>query len=183
MNPFALLRKAFQRYRHSRGFGVHSPYAFQFVNDVVKPGDYGYYAYDALDDFPALPPRATRDIRWFVRLSVFLKTKRIIVFQAEFPEIKITSEILGLDFTTLPAVSEMSSGPEDLFIVEDSFISEDTVEKVIKNHTPVLALNPGKKLREILCKERNRGLLLTGKRRILYIPRESMAFTAYDIKI
>lgn len=33
------------RWRHSKGFGMHSHFAYRFVTDVLKPGIYGYYAY------------------------------------------------------------------------------------------------------------------------------------------
>lgn len=41
------LADIYRRWRHGRGFGVHSPYAFRMVNDVLRlPPDYAYYAYD-----------------------------------------------------------------------------------------------------------------------------------------
>lgn len=43
------LLKSYRRWRHRRGFGVHSPSAFSFVGDVVRPArGYGYYAYPTL---------------------------------------------------------------------------------------------------------------------------------------
>ena len=40
----------FRRWRHSRGFGIHSPFAFRFVCEVLNPPrKYGFYAYDQLD--------------------------------------------------------------------------------------------------------------------------------------
>lgn len=38
----------YRRWRHTRGFGVHSPLAFRLVETVVKR-HYGYYNYDALE--------------------------------------------------------------------------------------------------------------------------------------
>lgn len=40
----------FRRWRHSRGFGIHSPYAFRFVCEVLNPSrTYGFYAYEELE--------------------------------------------------------------------------------------------------------------------------------------
>lgn len=40
------LVERFNRWRHSRGFGIHSPFAFRFVTEVLcLPKEYGYYAY------------------------------------------------------------------------------------------------------------------------------------------
>lgn len=38
----------FVRFRHRRGYGVHSPFAFDFINDVVYEQAY-YYAYQTLN--------------------------------------------------------------------------------------------------------------------------------------
>ncbi|MDE5876204.1 MAG: hypothetical protein K2H47_01660 [Muribaculaceae bacterium] len=38
--------KQLNRWRHSRGFGVHSPYAYHLVCEIVRPDPrYGYYGY------------------------------------------------------------------------------------------------------------------------------------------
>ena len=38
------------RWHRSRGFGVHSPFAFSFILDVLRERRYAYYAYDSIDD-------------------------------------------------------------------------------------------------------------------------------------
>ena len=45
MNPFREIWEGYLRWRHSHGFGVHSPYAYHIVTGVIRPGDYGYYGY------------------------------------------------------------------------------------------------------------------------------------------
>lgn len=43
------LAAAYKRWRHGRGFGVHSPYAYRFVTEVLNPQrNYGYYAYGGI---------------------------------------------------------------------------------------------------------------------------------------
>ncbi len=40
----------FKRWRSSKGFGVHSPYAFRLVRDVLQTSrSYSYYAYEDID--------------------------------------------------------------------------------------------------------------------------------------
>ncbi|MDE6668106.1 MAG: hypothetical protein K2K26_00315 [Muribaculaceae bacterium] len=42
--------KRLNRWRHSRGFGVHSPYAYQLVCEIVRPDPrYGYYGYHDIE--------------------------------------------------------------------------------------------------------------------------------------
>lgn len=36
------------RYRCSGGFGVHSPFAYSFITDVLRERRYGYYAYETV---------------------------------------------------------------------------------------------------------------------------------------
>lgn len=38
------LTKRYRRWRHTRGFGIHSPFAFNLINDWLRPGSvYGMY--------------------------------------------------------------------------------------------------------------------------------------------
>lgn len=53
----------FQRFRHSRGFGVHSPFAFRFINEVLCE-QLHYYDYDRLP---------TAEMRLAYRLAAFLQ--------------------------------------------------------------------------------------------------------------
>lgn len=52
-----------QRFRHSRGFGVHSPFAFRFINEVLCE-QLHYYDYDRLP---------TAEMRLAYRLAAFLQ--------------------------------------------------------------------------------------------------------------
>lgn len=44
MSLLLKLQLAFSRWRHGHGFGIHSPFAYRFVTEVLRQ-DYGYYAY------------------------------------------------------------------------------------------------------------------------------------------
>lgn len=58
--------------RHSLGFGIHSPFAFGFILDVLRlPRKYGYYAYDMI--------AGTRN-RQLYRISLVLGGARIAVY-------------------------------------------------------------------------------------------------------
>lgn len=58
------LLKSLARRRHSSGFGIHSPFAYRFITEVLcQPGEYGYYAY-------AVSGRDKR-LRLLVRLLAF----------------------------------------------------------------------------------------------------------------
>lgn len=53
---------ALMRWRHTRGFGVHSPFAFSFLTDVVRPlpSQYAYYASGKLRELTRQLPKRLR---------------------------------------------------------------------------------------------------------------------------
>ncbi len=58
------------RYRHSRGFGIHSPLAFRIINDIINGGGTGYYTVTATP----LPDGMSReDYRRIVALICLLR--------------------------------------------------------------------------------------------------------------
>lgn len=64
-----------RRIRHRRGYGIHSPFAFGFVTDVVySPGV--FYAYDELKKLHRNVPHAPlrlKDMLFLFRLANFLR--------------------------------------------------------------------------------------------------------------
>lgn len=50
------------RLRTSRGFGVHSPFAFRFISDVLRERRYAYYAYHAIEASPSRLPLQRRKL-------------------------------------------------------------------------------------------------------------------------
>lgn len=63
-----------QRWRHRGGYGVHSPSAFTFVNDVINlPDYYAYYGYRAL------PASKDFDARLLFRLVAALAPSTISI--------------------------------------------------------------------------------------------------------
>lgn len=51
MPSFLNLAARFRNWRHKRGFGIHSPFAFRFITEVLcLPSPYGYYSYTDISD-------------------------------------------------------------------------------------------------------------------------------------
>lgn len=43
------LKERYKHWRHSHGFGIHSPSAYRLIREVLRPSpSYGYYGYNAL---------------------------------------------------------------------------------------------------------------------------------------
>ena len=66
MAMLSRLRSVCDRWRHSRGFGVHSPFAFRLVTEAIRPPRrYAYYA--------ELEPGMTPLERTGYRIGIFLR--------------------------------------------------------------------------------------------------------------
>ena len=60
----------YKRLRHSKGFGVHSPYAFMLVGQLLNC-PYRYYAYDDIEGYLLNQPDSRRlrhDARLLIRI-------------------------------------------------------------------------------------------------------------------
>ena len=68
-----------QRLRHSRGFGIHSPYAFRFITEVLHQPN-ASYAYDSLPD----EVLSAHDWKLLLRLVVHFRPK-VIAFGPGIP--------------------------------------------------------------------------------------------------
>lgn len=74
--------EAYRRWRHTRGYGVHSPFAFSLVEMVVHPQGIGWYGYQDIDQtfYPGLPDRKVRrQARLLLRLTVALRPKSVFL--------------------------------------------------------------------------------------------------------
>ncbi|MGN1246931.1 MAG: hypothetical protein ACI4UN_09875 [Muribaculaceae bacterium] len=75
-------RTAFKRYRHGKGFGIHSPFAFGFVLKVLRER-LPYYAYEQLETLRAMVISRTRHHFRHPRI-ISLKNVKLIFRVANF---------------------------------------------------------------------------------------------------
>lgn len=59
MKFIAKIRKRINRYRHGKGFGVHSPFAFHFITTILNC-KYSYYGYSEIEE--AIPTTKSNKI-------------------------------------------------------------------------------------------------------------------------
>ena len=65
-----MIATLYKRWRHSRGYGVHSPFAFRIVRNVIQsPKGYGYYGYEVINRMAA--GRLRRQLRMLLRLAAY----------------------------------------------------------------------------------------------------------------
>lgn len=177
---------SYLRWRHSKGYGVHSPYAYRFVNDVVRPGNYGYYAYGEAERLAMKWGVHTASpfklIKFLIRLAVFLKSSRILIYGRKCEEAKIAANALNLPVRIIKGGLGKDVKPQDLVIIEGEEPDEKEIRDVLSKQAPVMAINPSKKIREILLKPLDKGVLFIGKTKILLIPRREMSYVSYLLR-
>ncbi|MDE6410135.1 MAG: hypothetical protein K2K81_07845 [Muribaculaceae bacterium] len=73
----------YKRLRHTYGFGVHSPFAYRMVKDVVRPGrGYAWYGYEDIDagvNSSNASLKIERQAKMFHRLISFLAPQSLFL--------------------------------------------------------------------------------------------------------
>lgn len=171
------------RWRHSKGFGVHSPYAFRLINDVLKPGPYGYYAYHKAERLAMKggldSGMAFKELKFIIRLAVFLNSTSINICGHSSKAAEYAARSLNLPYRTIHGKipEELKSG--DLVIIEGDGINENDLKELIGKGVSVLAYSPTENIRAILTAPLEKGLLFIGKTKLLLIPRQEMSYLSY----
>ena len=97
-----LLRRIKRLWR-GRGFGVHSPFAYWFVTDVLNLSHgYEYYGYETIREI--VPPRSRRLYRLILRVGASLGARSVAVEK-------------GLDGTLPFRIIEGTDAPADLVVL------------------------------------------------------------------
>lgn len=70
----------FKRLRHSKGFGVHSPFAFMLVNEIINCR-YRYYGYDDVEPYidSANSRKQRRLARLLIRITGRVSFERFVI--------------------------------------------------------------------------------------------------------
>lgn len=187
-----MIPKSYLRWRHSKGFGVHSPYAYKFVTDVLRPGPYGYYSYRKVEELLTGTERDNRKfiglIRFTIRLMVFLNGKRIVATPAASRLAEIVAKSLDLPWKVISLVSNSCKGDfefeaGDIIIIENEIADVALLKMAIDNMAAIFAINPSADTRNILETPIPRGLLLKDPHKLILIPRREMNYISYDIKL
>lgn len=188
MNPFREIWKGYLRWRHSHGFGVHSPYAYHIVTGVIRPGDYGYYGYHIIDrKLRASKVSETnilskKNLYLILRLLINAPFKRLILFPSINPILKAMADYCGVKCCVLNCKKEDFYGYGDLLCLDQSSLPATMLSDLIEKGVSILVFNPDVTIRESLKTPLERGVFFEGKNICLLIPRREMAYVAYSMK-
>ena len=77
MNPLKSIARGYNRWRHRRGFGVHSPFAYRMVRDVLTSRGHYYAVVRFRRDTAGLPRKTIKEYAVLFRLVARLAPRRI----------------------------------------------------------------------------------------------------------
>lgn len=187
MNPLSSISEAYKRWRHSRGFGIHSPFAYDLVKNVISPGQYSYYGYWDIDkailspqsnDYPAL----RKDARLLLRLLVWLNVKRLWIYPPSQTVFATVAAAAGIKCSDVSNLKNLATQSGDLLLISGKSPHVGEAAKIITGGTGTIAFDPSKRLRNEMKEAMKDGLILEGTRAVLAIPRPEMALTYYSVK-
>ena len=181
-NPLSDFWESYLRWRHFKGYGVHSPFAYRLVTEVINPGDYGYYGYVGIHRACNKINGDEARMRLLLRLMVQLQKRRIVLNRQPDDVYRAVAKSVSASCIGLKGTGIFKFQPGDLLVIERE-VSGETINEAIEKETPVIAYDPAPVLRKIMETPINRGLLLQGKKTIILIPRKEMAYTSYIMKM
>lgn len=134
----------FDRWRHSRGYGVHSPLGFRVVRHVLRPASYVvYYGEERLEDiFPEAGFRELRQAKRLLRLVAELQPSYVWT-SGKVPDILLEAVRLGgcvvriYDGKTYP---EQLDGA-DMVILADNSLKIPMLRKAMAPGKTVVGFN------------------------------------------
>ena len=180
---------SYLRWRHSKGFGVHSPFAFGIVENVINlPEKYGLYAYKGVSR--SLNQKKNRHLRkeknkifFLLRLLSYLKIQKILYCDTPQAFLKIVSENTGIRLIDIAGDRDFNISEDCLLIFSDPDIEEGILNRFIERNGSMLFLFDDNDLSAKLGSEMSRGVIFRDKDMILAIPHQDMAFVKYDITL
>lgn len=180
--------KAYVRWRHSRGYGIHSPFAYELVKMALHPGPYEFYGYEEIDRtiFGAGYkgyPKSRSDARLLLRLLVQLRTRRLLL-PAGLPAMRAAAGAAGVPCVEYSRSQDLPEPqPGDMLVTVAHNVPEFEIARRIRNVTVVFAMMPSEKATAAIYEAcAPHGLIFHGVRLLLAVPREEMAFVAYTMK-
>ncbi|MDE5996928.1 MAG: hypothetical protein K2G77_01825 [Muribaculaceae bacterium] len=163
-----------RRWRHTRGYGVHSPLAYRIVKDCIRPDRrYGFYS-DAYLDFEYHEDlRGLKNAKITLRLINLLRPKRIWIAGGD----KRLYTALKMAFQKIQFSTQKECPKNVDFIICHSGDHEEAMWKKMDGLEECGMLVFGKELNEI----EGATLMLIAKTFTIILRRKGMDFVCYSI--
>ena len=188
MNVASSIGKAYLRWRHSRGYGVHSPFAYNLVRNAIRPGHgYAWYGYHDIDvamtkEGRDAYPRLRRDAMLLLRLMAVLQAKRLLLWPGGQNVFRAVADAVRAETVMLGGKNEVHPKPGDFMLVRGAYPRQDEISRRLAAGTVVIAVDPDTATRDTVMAFHGHGLLLPGRRIVIAVPNPDMAFVSYDMR-
>lgn len=174
----------FRHFRHTRGFGVHSPFGFELVGRVIRPGRlYSFYGYDALKRHARIcgaTPGELREAKFLLRLCSMMNPESCCCkTNLNFAPMACQQARSDIKFFAANAYNNA-----DLLITDEGCITTNELTQYISKPGRILYLRyANKESANILFENLSEGIMFEGRHQILVITRSEMQKLRYKMKI
>lgn len=164
-----------QRAARRRGFGVHSPFAFSFIRNVIAQ-PCRYYAYSELDKLCRPNGLSKSDVRLLFRVMLSQHPSTIGMYCSQ-PTERIAQYAGRL---ACPQARRADSSPMDMIITDAEGFSEKVIEAAVMG-TSVVILTPHKDDVNALWRATSRGMLFCRPHITIYIAHNHLPHQRFDV--
>lgn len=186
MKPFRQLSESYKRWRHTRGYGVHSPFAYRVVSRVIHPrGGYGYYGYERIEE--SLSGESTRterrEARMLLRLAADAAIRSAYV-PAGTPQAYV-SALLGAASSLRITHDRSEAAQCDIVAAVPAVFEVSALAGMLERTEPPIIVMRGYGEPECLALfgALREGIMLYGPHNALLIPRAGVQKVKYTVMI
>lgn len=178
--------EAYKRWRHTHGFGVHSPFAFDLVTTVVRPGScYAHYGYEDIDNSIVRTslPDSRRHARMLLRLAAFLDVRSAFLPKDAYsPPFRAALRAANSGMWLTSAMAEIHKC--QLVCTTADFVPLHTLCEFLKHSGAIISIRA---LPEDWCRTLfdalPEGLMLYSKDAAIMVNRPGMQKISYSIRL
>lgn len=184
------IAEAYKRWRHGRGFGVHSPFAYFMVKEVVRPArGYDYYGYKDIDEawLNMQNSEHRRSMRRQARILLRLAA-RLDIHTAFMPKAQTATPFIAAlqaansQITIYNASSDIHKC--DLILSARDYVSLEALQSFLRLDNKVLGMrNVPEGWADALFSSLPQGLMLRDHDSLIIVSRPVMQKVAYAIKL
>lgn len=182
---------SYKRWRHTRGFGVHSPFAYRLIRYAIRPRpDYAFYADEELEDLALSSGCSGPELRRakkLLRLAVTLDFRKAVIWLPGERECFL--RLCEAALKAADSAMTVSRNPEDL-LGSDFFWSDarevplETICLFLHKENRVVLLEASGKCEETeIFKWLPEGVMLYGRRRLLAVHKPGVMKISYSVNV